>query len=172
MSCRLLTRTLEYQRHHHDHHHNHDHHHDPLKSLKMASNHQESAFNTFGLAQPLPTFYTLKPVRERLPVALQKAQFEGLFIKNNILILSSGTGSGKTTQIPQYIAYLSRKHKISGKIACTQPRVLAATRVAERVSQEAGCALGTQVGYKVRGDDRTSEETRLMYIDSCRILTI
>ncbi|KAI1174463.1 P-loop containing nucleoside triphosphate hydrolase protein [Nemania sp. FL0916] len=123
-----------------------------------------SGCNTFELAQPLPTFHALKAGRERLPVTKQLAKFESLFMENDVVVLSGGTGSGKTTQIPQYVAYLSRRHKISGRIACTQPRRLAATRVAERVAQEAGCELGAQVGYQIRGKDKSSEGTRLIYV--------
>jgi HrpA-like RNA helicase len=131
----------------------------------MASGRQDSVYNTFMLTQPLPTLDALTPERARLPVAKQKAKFRDLFFNSDILILSSGTGSGKTTQIPQYVARISQEEKTEGKIACTQPRVLAAARVAERLAKEAGCELGAQVGYKVRGDDRTSEETRLMYVN-------
>ncbi len=62
---------------------------------------------------------------------------------NQILIVVGETGSGKTTQITQYLAeagYTSR-----GKIGCTQPRRVAAMSVAKRVSEEYGCCLGQEV---------------------------
>lgn len=62
---------------------------------------------------------------------------------NQILIVIGETGSGKTTQITQYLAeagYTSR-----GKIGCTQPRRVAAMSVAKRVSEEFGCCLGQEV---------------------------
>ena len=133
----------------------------------MASRNQADAFNTFGLEQPQPTFAHLKPERERLPVTRYLRQFEDMLLKQDVIIVSSGTGSGKTTQIPQYIAYLGRKLKLRGRIACTQPRRLTATQVARRVAEEAGCQLGAQVGYQIRGEDRTSEETQLMYVHFC-----
>jgi HrpA-like RNA helicase len=135
----------------------------------MASNNHDSVLNTFGLSQPLPTFHALKDERERLPVAKQMSQFKKILLENDVVIVSSCTGSGKTTQIPQYVARMTRN--LGGKIGCTQPRVLTATKAAERVAREAGCELGAQVGYQFRGDDKTSEKTRLMYVDSCRILT-
>jgi HrpA-like RNA helicase len=94
-------------------------------------------------------------------VTKKRAEIVRLILNNNVVVLSSGTGSGKTTQVPQYIAHESHKAKMRGKIVCTQPRVLAA-RVAERVAAEAGCKLGTQVGLKVRGKDKTSSETKLV----------
>lgn len=88
--------------------------------------------------------------------------FWNAFVEHDVLIVSGGTGSGKTTQIPQFVAYMAQRLNIGGRIACTQPRDLAAVKVAERVAQEAGCELGAQVGYQIHGDDKTSEETRLM----------
>lgn len=66
---------------------------------------------------------------------------------NQILIVIGETGSGKTTQITQYLAeagYTSR-----GKIGCTQPRRVAAMSVAKRVSEEFGCCLGQEVNFSL-----------------------
>lgn len=76
---------------------------------------------------------------------------------NQILIVIGETGSGKTTQITQYLAeagFVSR-----GKIGCTQPRRVAAMSVAKRVAEEFGCRLGQEVGYTIRFEDCTSPET-------------
>ena len=67
------------------------------------------------------------------------------------------TGSGKTTQLTQYL--LEAGYGNSGMIACTQPRRVAAMSVAKRVSEEAGCKLGGKVGYVIRFEDCTSKET-------------
>ena len=64
---------------------------------------------------------------------------------NQVLVVIGETGSGKTTQMTQYIAesgYTSR-----GRIGCTQPRRVAAMSVAKRVAEEFGCRLGEEVGY-------------------------
>ncbi|CAH0032393.1 unnamed protein product [Clonostachys rhizophaga] len=91
-------------------------------------------------------------------------EFWNAFVEHDVLIVSGGTGSGNTTQIPQFVASMAQTLNIGGRIACTQPRDLAAVKVAERVAQEAGCDLGAQVGYQIHGDDKTSEETRLIYV--------
>lgn len=73
---------------------------------------------------------------------------------NQILIVIGETGSGKTTQITQYLAeagYTSR-----GKIGCTQPRRVAAMSVAKRVSEEFGCCLGQEVNFRVERCARIS----------------
>ena len=53
------------------------------------------------------------------------------------------TGSGKTTQMPQYLAEAG--YTAHGKIGVTQPRRVAAMSVAKRVSEEYGCRLGQEV---------------------------
>lgn len=60
-----------------------------------------------------------------------------------MLIVIGETGSGKTTQITQYLAEVG--FCVSGKIGCTQPRRVAAMSVAKRVSEEFGCRLGQEV---------------------------
>jgi HrpA-like RNA helicase len=53
------------------------------------------------------------------------------------------TGSGKTTQLTQYLAEMGFSSK--GIIGCTQPRRVAASSVAKRVAEEFGCSLGQEV---------------------------
>lgn len=76
---------------------------------------------------------------------------------NQILIVIGETGSGKTTQITQYLAECGFAAR--GKIGCTQPRRVAAMSVAKRVAEEFGCRLGQEVGYTIRFEDCTSQET-------------
>lgn len=78
---------------------------------------------------------------------------------NQILIVIGETGSGKTTQITQYLA--ESGFTFRGKIGCTQPRRVAAMSVAKRVAEEFGCRLGQEVGYTIRFEDCTSPETAI-----------
>jgi pre-mRNA-splicing factor ATP-dependent RNA helicase DHX38/PRP16 len=73
------------------------------------------------------------------------------------VIIVGETGSGKTTQLTQYL--LEDGYGKFGMIGCTQPRRVAAMSVAKRVSEEAQCKLGDTVGYAIRFEDCTSEET-------------
>ncbi|EOY22007.1 RNA helicase family protein isoform 1 [Theobroma cacao] len=85
-----------------------------------------------------------------------------------VLVIVGETGSGKTTQIPQYLHEAGyTKH---GKVGCTQPRRVAAMSVAARVSQEMGVKLGHEVGYSIRFEDCTSEKTVLKYMTDGMLL--
>lgn len=75
--------------------------------------------------------------------------------ENSIVIIIGETGSGKTTQLTQYLHEEGLTN--TGMIACTQPRRVAAMSVAKRVSDEMGTDLGQQVGYAIRFEDCTSE---------------
>ncbi|NXP41866.1 DHX8 helicase, partial [Leiothrix lutea] len=106
--------------------------------------------------------------REILPIFRLKEQLIQAVHDNQILIVIGETGSGKTTQITQYLAeagYTSR-----GKIGCTQPRRVAAMSVAKRVSEEFGCCLGQEVGYTIRFEDCTSPETVIKYMTDGMLL--
>ncbi|KAK5906281.1 hypothetical protein CgunFtcFv8_002163 [Champsocephalus gunnari] len=100
--------------------------------------------------------------RESLPIYKLKEQLVQAVHDNQILIVVGETGSGKTTQITQYLAEAG--YTARGKIGCTQPRRVAAMSVAKRVSEEYGCRLGQEVGYTIRFEDCTSIETVIKYM--------
>ena len=74
---------------------------------------------------------------------------------NNVVIIVGETGSGKTTQLTQYLH--EDGYSKYGMIGCTQPRRVAAMSVAKRVSEEMGYKLGEEVGYSIRFEDVTSK---------------
>jgi pre-mRNA-splicing factor ATP-dependent RNA helicase DHX15/PRP43 len=93
-----------------------------------------------------------------------------LIHSNQIIILEGATGSGKTTQIPQFLCF-DDQPQLKGKlIACTQPRRVAAMSVAQRVADEMDVKLGSEVGYSIRFEDVTSDSTFLKYMTDGMLL--
>ncbi|KAF8021389.1 hypothetical protein BT93_G1737 [Corymbia citriodora subsp. variegata] len=101
--------------------------------------------------------------RKSLPIASVEKRLVHEVRNNDTLIIVGETGSGKTTQIPQFLynAGFCRDGKIIG---VTQPRRVAAVTVAKRVAEESGVELGQRVGYSIRFDDTTSGSTRIKYM--------
>ncbi|XP_052729023.1 probable pre-mRNA-splicing factor ATP-dependent RNA helicase DEAH5 [Vigna angularis] len=87
---------------------------------------------------------------------------------NQVLVVIGETGSGKTTQITQYLAEAG--YTTQGKIGCTQPRRAAAVSVAKRVAEEFGCGLGEEVGYAIRFEDCTGPDTLIKYMTDGMLL--
>ncbi|KAL4445702.1 hypothetical protein ABPG74_006253 [Tetrahymena malaccensis] len=112
---------------------------------------------------------TIKEQKESLPIYQYKEQLIKACINNQILIVIGETGSGKTTQMTQYL--LEAGFCKSGKkIGCTQPRRVAAMSVAKRVSEEMGVVLGEEVGYSIRFEDCTSASTVIKYMTDGMLL--
>eukprot|EP00873_Tetraselmis_striata_P001670 jgi/Tetstr1/421934/TSEL_012833.t1 len=102
--------------------------------------------------------------RRRLPIAELRTALLYLVEKHATVVVLGETGSGKTTQLPQF---LHEAGWTAGgrQIAITQPRRVPVMTVSSRVAEEAGCALGDTVGYTIRFDDKTSKErTRIKFL--------
>eukprot|EP01083_Nonionella_stella_P066695 175857_1 len=114
-------------------------------------------------------YHDILKTRRTLPVWDQKPQFMKLVEENKTVVLVGETGSGKTTQIPQFL--MEAGYANSGKqIACTQPRRVAAMSVAKRVSEELDVKLGDECGYTIRFDDCSSRKTQLKYMTDGMLL--
>lgn len=102
-------------------------------------------------ALPTPKF------EQDLPILAQKQAIMQAIETHQVVIISGETGSGKTTQLPQLC--LALKHGAAGMIAHTQPRRIAAKSIASRIAAELEEPLGKSVGYQVRFDQQTSNQT-------------
>ncbi|CAN6451890.1 unnamed protein product [Victoria cruziana] len=107
--------------------------------------------------------------RRSLPIASVEQRIVEEVKKNDTLIVVGETGSGKTTQLPQFLfnGGFCRHGKVVG---ITQPRRVAAVTVATRVAEECGVELGKKVGYSIRFEDITSSATRIKYMTDGMLL--
>lgn len=112
-------------------------------------------------AEQIPT--TIGARRKCLPVYAYRDEFLAAFEQFQILIFISDTGSGKSTQLPQYLHEAGYTQK-DMKIGITQPSRIAAISIAQRVSEEMGHRLGEEVGYATQFEECTSEETLIKYM--------
>lgn len=106
-------------------------------------------------------YASIEKQRLRLPVYKYRTAILYLVETHATTIIVGETGSGKTTQIPQF---LKEAGWASGGrlIACTQPRRLAVQAVASRVAQEMGVQLGDEVGYTIRFEDLTKPDVTVI----------
>ena len=112
---------------------------------------------------------SIEETRRSLPVFPFKDDLIAAINDHQVLIIEGETGSGKTTQIPQYLIDAGYT-KDGKKIGCTQPRRVAAMSVAARVAEEMNTKLGSLVGYSIRFEDCTSEKTILKYMTDGMLL--
>lgn len=115
-------------------------------------------------------YFSILKTRRDLPVHAQRQEFVEMFQKSQILVFVGETGSGKTTQIPQFVLFDDLPHLQGKMVACTQPRRVAAMSVAQRVAQETDVSLGEEVGYSIRFEDMTSPSTILKYMTDGMLL--
>ena len=101
-----------------------------------------------------------------LPIAAYKNELVAAIKRSNCLVVVGETGSGKTTQLPQYIHEAGIT--AGGPVVVTQPRRVAAVTVAARVADEANCELGGLVGYEIRFDKKITPATKIKFVTAGR----
>lgn len=138
------------------------------KSKEAIREEPDSAKVDDEIPEGLSDYERIQVLRKKLPAYAYRDEFLAAVKDNQVLVVVGETGSGKTTQLPQYL------HEVGytdvGMIGCTQPRRVAAMSVAARVSQELGVKLGQEVGYSIRFEDCTSEGTLIKYMTDGMLL--
>lgn len=94
---------------------------------------------------------------DALPIAARREEIKAAIATHQVVVIAGETGSGKTTQLPKICLEVGRG--VHGLIGHTQPRRLAARSVATRVAEEIGTPLGELVGYQVRFEDHSGEQS-------------
>lgn len=134
-----------------------------------------STINRFTQKAYSSQYFELLKKRRQLPIWEYKEAFMTTLEKNQVTVLVGETGSGKTTQIPQWCVDFALNSSVQhGKnprgVACTQPRRVAAMSVAQRVANEMDVLLGQEVGYSIRFEDCSSPKTILKYMTDGMLL--
>ncbi|XP_073514156.1 3'-5' RNA helicase YTHDC2-like isoform X3 [Phyllobates terribilis] len=101
--------------------------------------------------------------RQSLPVFEKQEEVVQIIKENKVVLIVGETGSGKTTQISQFLLDDCYRNGTACRIFCTQPRRLAAIAVAERVAAERGEKIGQTIGYQIRLESRVSPKTLLTF---------
>uniref|UniRef100_A0A3Q3IRP0 RNA helicase n=1 Tax=Monopterus albus TaxID=43700 RepID=A0A3Q3IRP0_MONAL len=131
----------------------------------------QQQINPFTNLPHTPRYYEILRKRLQLPVWEYRERFTDILMQNQCFVLVGETGSGKTTQIPQWCVDMVRS--VPGPkraVACTQPRRVAAMSVAQRVADEMDVVLGQEVGYSIRFEDCSSAKTVLKYMTDGMLL--
>lgn len=136
----------------------------------MALHLEKGPNNPFNHKPFSSKYFDILKLRKDLPVHAQRDEFLQIFHLTQIMVFVGETGSGKTTQIPQFVAYDDLSHLNGTQIACTQPRRVAAMSVAKRVADEMDVELGEEVGYLIRFENKTSDKTFLKYMTDGMLL--
>lgn len=136
----------------------------------MATKAEDGPNNPFS-GQPLSKqYFNILKKRRELPVHQQRDEFLRMYQKSQFLVFVGETGSGKTTQIPQFVLFDDQPHIQRKLVACTQPRRVAAMSVAQRVANEMDVTLGDEVGYNIRFENVTNQKTILKYMTDGMLL--
>lgn len=133
-----------------------------LKDSKKDINQNKSSLASLGEKQ---SSYkeNIKATRESLPSFNARSHILSMIRENQVSIIIGETGSGKTTQLAQYM-YEDGFTSDSKTIGITQPRRVAAMSVAKRVALEMNVPLGDEVGYSIRFEDQSSSKTRIKFM--------
>ncbi|CAI4062163.1 hypothetical protein N7582_002062 [Saccharomyces uvarum] len=139
-------------------------------TAEQAQNLENGVVNPFTGREFTPKYVDILKIRRELPVHAQRDEFLRIYQNNQIMVFVGETGSGKTTQIPQFVLFDEMPHLENTQVACTQPRRVAAMSVAQRVAEEMDVKLGEEVGYSIRFENKTSNKTILKYMTDGMLL--
>ena len=96
-----------------------------------------------------------------MPIFKASNEIKDAFLSSQNLVLKSPTGSGKSIGLP---LLLLKENLVQGQILVVQPRRIAARLLARRVAGITGGEIGDSIGYQVRFENKTSRETKVIYL--------
>lgn len=135
---------------------------DPMPlELQATKNNDRKAYSVTVSRTP-----QIQEVRLNLPVVAEEQKIMEAIHNNNIVIICGATGSGKTTQVPQFLfeaGFGSPDSPTPGLIGVTQPRKVAAVSMSKRVGQELG-NHSEKVAYQIRFEGTADEKTAIKFM--------
>jgi pre-mRNA-splicing factor ATP-dependent RNA helicase DHX15/PRP43 len=149
--------------------------HDDTKKISLQSGEinrtfdEDSPINPWTYQPFSSKYYDILKKRKQLPVYEFKSDLLEKVRENQVIIVEGETGSGKTTQIPQFLLPMLAEPGRRA-IACTQPRRVAAMSIARRVADELDVEMGQEVGYTIRFEDLTTPSTILKFMTDGMLL--
>ena len=102
------------------------------------------------------------------PIYAKRSDIVATILKSNVTIIVGETGSGKSTQVVQYLYEAEMAE--TGVIVCTQPRKVAAMTLAKHVSREMHVNLGEELGYRVGMNEKCRNGTKIIYMTDHMLL--
>ena len=136
------------------------------KNYKVSNVH-ETLMDTIKISHPVQvpeaSTKSFDDFRSKLPVHKFQKYLLDMIEQHPVTLVCAETGSGKTTQIPQYILEDCMQKQRPCRVICTQPRRISTTSVAKRVATERGENVGSTIGYQIKLDVNMSKFTALLY---------
>jgi len=144
---------------------------DAKKQNKTLDARQSSDINPWTGKAYSSRYQSILQTRLKLPVYKFQSELLEAVAENQIVVIEGETGSGKTTQIPQFLVEVGYATPGKSCVGCTQPRRVAATSIATRVAEEMDVTLGKTVGYTIRFEDISDpNETVLKFLTDGMLL--
>lgn len=122
------------------------------------------AKNEYTLRIQLKEFKEMQLIRSQLPAWEMQDTIVKLVEQNDVVLITGETGSGKSTQVVQFLLDSLMNSLKNTNIICTQPRRISAIGLAERVADERCVKCGDEVGYIIRGVNKTKLGTRIKFM--------
>ncbi len=135
---------------------------DDAKRAKTKEVNESSGINPWTGIAYSSKYEKILAGRLKLPVYQFKEKLLDAVASNQIVVVEGETGSGKTTQIPQFLVEAGYANQGYSVVACTQPRRVAATSIAARVADEMDVELGSEVGFTIRFEDMSDHNKTVL----------
>lgn len=143
----------------------------PIDLVRIGSNNSGSRYGSNVITVPKSSCNPRCVLsRQELPIFKHRQNVLDLVNANQVIIIESSTGSGKSTQIPQFLLEQAAERNEPCRVIVAEPKRICATTLADRVSYERGEKVGGTVGYQIRLEAKVAPTSNLIYVTNGVIL--